>query len=159
MNPAHPKVNPSHRRGTLVGRDLSYDQTVLMLGVLAASADGQRSADEANVIAARLAPHLGRLGPEGQATALRLLQDLLQTVGMERTLLTLGSHLPFPQDRAEAVRLAVSVAFADGRITPKEAEHVAWLADLLGLDEAQLRRVLGKPAGKGTAGKGKPQAK
>jgi tellurite resistance protein len=127
-----------------VGRDLNYDQTVLMLGVLAASADGQLAPAERQVIAQRLAPHLGRLGQDGQAKTLRLLDDLLETVGMERTLLTLRSHLQFPQDRADAVKLAVSVAFADGHISPREAEHVAWLADLLGLDEAQLRQALGR---------------
>ena len=127
-----------------VGRDLSYDQTVLMLGVLAASADGVLGPEESRVIAQRLAPHLERLGDDGQEAALVMLSDLLETIGMERTLLTLRSHLPFPKDRADAVRLAVSVAFADGRIAPREAAHIAWLADLLGLDEAQLRRALGK---------------
>lgn len=126
-----------------MGRDLSYDQTVLMLGVLAASADGSLAASERRVIAKRLAPQLGRLGDDGQDKTLKLLDDLLKSIGMERTLLTLRSHLPFPQDRADAVKLAVSVAFADGHITPREAEHLAWIADLFGLDEAQLRQALG----------------
>lgn len=129
---------------SFVGRDLSYDQTVLMLAVLAAHADGKPSPHEDQAIVARLGPHIERLGPEGQDATLALLAELLHSIGMERTLLTLRSHLPFPQDRIDAVRLAASVAFADGRMEPGEAQHIAWLADLLGLDEGQLGQALGR---------------
>lgn len=134
------------RAGLPAVGSLTYEQAVLMLAVLASSADGQPSPQEERLIRTKLAPVLARLGDDGQRTTLALLRQLVQGIGYDNTLTSIRSALPMPRDRIEAVRLAASVALADGQLAGREASHVADLAVLMGLNEDEFRAALNQPA-------------
>lgn len=129
-------------------KGIGRDEAAVMLALLVGAADGKPQPEEEAAILRRLGPQLGRLGPEGQAETVRLLGELLGTIGLDRTLSSIRTALLVPTDRIEAMRVAVDVALADGRLAPAEARRVAHIADALGLDEAELRAVLAGRQGK-----------
>lgn len=134
-------------------KGIGRDEAAVMLALLVGAADGKPQPEEEAEILARLGPQLGRLGPKGQAETVRLLGELLGTIGLDRTLSSIRTALPVPTDRIDAVRVAVDVAFADGRLAPAEAQRVADIADALGLEEPELRAILAGRTGptKGTS--------
>lgn len=75
---------------------------------------------------------------------------------------SLGAALPIPKERIDAVRVAVDVAFADGRLGAAEGRRVAHIADKLGLEEADLRSILAGRDGQAQGqrkGRGKSEGK
>lgn len=112
-----------------------------MLAVLTGTADGVPQEEEGERIRQRLAPQLGRLGVAGRRAALAHLTELLDSVGMERTLLALRAHLP-PDLRQSSLGLAAEIALADGRVTRAEAQHLAELAQIFGVSDKDLRRLM-----------------
>lgn len=121
---------------------LGRDEATLMLALLVGGADGQAHAAEEAAIRKRLLPHLGRLGADGEERTIRLLGELLTTIGLDRTLSSLRAVYRMQEERVEAFRLAAHVAFADGRLRAAEADRVAQIAAALQLTEAELRASL-----------------
>ena len=136
---------------------IGRDEATVMLALLAGAADGQPQPEEEKAILARLGPQLRRLGPAGQLSTLARLGELLDGLGLDRTLSSLRAALPVPAERMDAVRTAIAVAFADGEVTAAEARRVAVIADAMGLTEAELRTLL--PAGRGGAPGAKGKAR
>lgn len=134
------------RTGMATKGGLDRDEGTLMLALLVGQADGVADPDEERAIVERLAPHLQRLGPGGQARAVEVLADLMDRFGLERTLTSIRAAFPFHAAAVDAFRLAVDVAFADGMVTSEEVERVADLARGLQLTEDELRSCL--PGGK-----------
>ena len=124
---------------------LDRDEATLMLALLVGQADGVSDPAEEQAILARLAPQLGRLGPDGQQRAVEVLADLLAKLGLDRTLSSIRAAYPFHEAAVEGFRVAAGVAFADGKLTADEAQRVAHIATALRLSEAELRASLPKP--------------
>jgi tellurite resistance protein len=121
---------------------LNADEATLMLASLAVSSDGQCDAAEEDVIRARLAPHLKRLGKTGEERAFLSLYQMMGQKGPEWTLKAIRAALPKEQDRLEALRTAVEIVRSDGSITSEEMDHLAEVADELGLSEKQLHAAM-----------------
>jgi tellurite resistance protein len=116
--------------------DLHREEAPLMLALLVAGADGQADSREARILAEFARGHAVQPEPS------RRLADLLATLGLERTVHAVAASLPTPVERRDALRLALAVAFSDGRLAPAEADRVAHVADALRLDEDDLRALL-----------------
>jgi tellurite resistance protein len=117
--------------------DIHREEAPLMLALLVAGADGRADAREAQILAAFARSHAVRPQPS------RRLAELLAALGLDRTVHAVAGSLPTPTERRDALRLALDVAFSDGRLATGEADRVAHVADALGLDEADLRALLG----------------
>lgn len=120
---------------------LTADEAALMLATLACSSDGQCDAAEEDVLRQRLAPNLKRLGRDGEDRAFTRLYSLIGSRGPDWALTTIRDALP-EQDRLYALRTAVEIVRSDGTITREEMDHLAEVADELGLSEKQLHAAM-----------------
>lgn len=124
------------------GGKISHDQAAVMLAVLAARCDGAFTAKEESFLLERLEPPLTRLGMAGKLDALDRLQTLVESRGTDAASAAILAALPKRDERIEAVTVALDVALADGRLDRLEADHVATLAVLAGLDEHDFAAVV-----------------
>lgn len=120
---------------------LTPDEAALMLATLACSSDGQCDEAEEQVLRDRLAPNLNRLGRAGEDRTFARLYSLMGSRGPEWTLTTIREALP-EKERVYALRTAVEIVRSDGTITREEMDHLAEVADELGLSEKQLQAAM-----------------
>lgn len=121
--------------------DLSRDEAVLLLASLACTSDGNATSAEQDLVRERLAPHLSRLGAQGQKRAFDRLYALLAERGPDWAFDSIGRALPAHADRMAALRLAVEVIDSDGSVTSEEMDHLETLAHNLGLSHNDLRQA------------------
>lgn len=121
---------------------ITADEAALMLAALACSSDGQCDQAEEDLVRQRLAPQLKRLGPTGEERTFARLYGMMANEGIAWTLGAIGGALPAAKDRLKALRVAVEIVRADGSLTREEMDHLADVADELGLSKDQLRQAM-----------------
>src|SRR5437868_15432498 len=96
----------------------------LALAILVAHADGVAEAVETTVIAQRLERRLAGVGQDEQKQVMAETLRGVEQEGLEIVLTRLAADLATPIARHQALRLAIDVAHADGRLDSAETSRV-----------------------------------
>ena len=114
------------------GAHLKRDEAFLLVGLLVADADGKRLPVEIETLLDALERHASSVDDRARRLVQRLAVQVRER-GLGSLLGEVSRGLPGAAERAWAFGLAVEIAYADRELHPSEVDHIARLAEALGL--------------------------